>query len=71
MIASDAIYSMSRVAGSRSLVNGKSTGCKEKSPLNLSAGIELQAYTAKPLDWISCLSANADGKIHRICVVCK
>lgn len=29
MIASDAIYSMSRVAGSHSVVNGKSTGCKE------------------------------------------
>lgn len=61
MIASDAIYFVSRVAGSHSEVNGESTGRKKISAefvsWNRTPGLKSKSKR------ISCLSANADGRI--------
>lgn len=61
MIASDAIYFVSSVHNLWFMVKVQ---VAKKFRLNLSAGIKLRAEKAKPLDWFSGLSANADGRIQ-------
>ncbi len=71
MIASDAIYSMSRVAGSHSVVNGESTGCKENllwiCQLELNSGLKQQSL------WIGFLVylQMQMGKFKGFLQVCK
>lgn len=71
MIASDAIYSMSRVAGSHSVVNGESTGCKENllwiCQLELNSGLKQQSL------WIGFLVylQMQMGKFKGFVQVCK